>query len=68
MTEVHFRSPDDPYLIMAALRRRLGDEVLNAVVLIPSGDGPALEIRDDLLQDTEIAHWLTLLEASPVHA
>ena len=66
MTELHFASVEDPYLLVAALRRRLGDEALEAAVLIPSADGPAVELRDDLLGDSEVARWLTILHAERV--
>lgn len=56
--ELHFTDPDEPYRLAAELRERLDGPTFYGVELVPTADGPALRIPDELVADPRVQELL----------
>ena len=53
-THVWFDSPDEAYLVAAAIRRYLQADLVSDLLLVASSHGPALEMPERALDDPTV--------------
>ena len=64
--QVCFDEPDAAYLVAAALRRRPDADRYADVLLIPTDQGPSLDVPSGILDDPVVAELVELFEGEPL--